>query len=203
MGKHDESKRLYKEDDEMYKKPWLLWEWSSDNRKDWIRCVFAPAWVEDCEYRRICERKEAEAMEAQEPEKIESKGHKWAHLMMAVAEEAKVSETPWDIIQYLNDDGAWHDQTRIPGFYNNIEYRIKPRTININGYEVPEPLRSFKDVDCVFVVDVVSGDIEIWNCNFKALEDQLSNGVIQETSKGAEQYLKAILSFTKQKIDSE
>ena len=79
--------------------------------------------------------------------------HKWHKEIMAVAEAAKTSDEPWDILHVL-----YVGETRIAPQCNwtyclpanlidlilcnpNYEFRIKPRTIMINGIEVPEPLR--------------------------------------------------------------
>ena len=81
--------------------------------------------------------------------------HEWSDCIMAVAEAAKTSDEPWAVLQKClynpSEDDAhqgWFDcnngadlgELFLP---NNpyIEYRIKPRTILINGIEVSEPLR--------------------------------------------------------------
>lgn len=46
---------------------------------------------------------------------------------------------PFKDIQYLGHYGAWIDMV---GFDidENVEYRIKPKTIIVNGVEIPKPL---------------------------------------------------------------
>lgn len=76
--------------------------------------------------------------------------HKWYECLVAVAEAAKTSDTPWAVLQkkYPSGDGRWldcdapEDVTILLNMFSNcIEFHIKPRTITINGIEVPEPCR--------------------------------------------------------------
>ena len=83
--------------------------------------------------------------------------HKWYDCLMAVAEAAKTSSEPWTVLQYrfkedVDKSSSWYgcvvaayiDLIRADN--PNIEFRIKPRTILINGIEVNEPLRVKPDM---------------------------------------------------------
>ena len=68
--------------------------------------------------------------------------HKWYKELMAVAEAAKTSDDPFDCIQWRTPHNEWTDEIQMPKWETSgVEYRVKPRTITINGIEVPEPCR--------------------------------------------------------------
>ena len=50
--------------------------------------------------------------------------------------------------------GRWLDKEG-GVFYSGAKYRIKPRTIRIGEYDVPEPMREAPDVGSVFQNDIV------------------------------------------------
>ena len=72
--------------------------------------------------------------------------HKWYECLVAVAEAAKTSSEPWTVLQYSFGGDAWHDcpESAVVDLFlgsPGVFFRIKPRTITINGIEVPEPCR--------------------------------------------------------------
>ncbi len=81
------------------------------------------------------------------------------------------------------------------------EYRIKPRTININGYEVPEPVRNPKHEDRIFYYDGLNAkpiyrgydEIRISHIHLR------DRGVLFASEEDCQAYIDAILSFTKEK----
>ena len=72
---------------------------------------------------------------------------KYADILQAMAERAKVSDTPWDIVEWAEKDtpDTWVQCYQFPGLYTDHIYRIKPRTIKIGNREVSEPVR-FEDM---------------------------------------------------------
>ena len=81
---------------------------------------------------------------------------------------------------------------------------IKPKTININGYEVPEPVRTrLNDGDTYYIPDVLSYDFYIsdWWSNTDQDLKFLNLGLIHLTKEAAIQHAKALLSFTA-KVDN-
>lgn len=53
---------------------------------------------------------------------------KYQHILEAMAERAKVSETPWDVIQYKNPTSDyWTTHLSFPSFLPDCEYRVKPK----------------------------------------------------------------------------
>jgi len=91
----------------------------------------------------------------------------------------------------------------LPCFHENMDFRLKQKTININGYKVPEPERVaprygdkyFKPSD----YNKKGYACHVW-CNdqddFRALE----NGVVHLTPEAAITHGKAIYSFTRNTI---
>lgn len=128
------------------------------------------------------------------------KPHKHAAIIKAYAERAQVSETPWDIIQVKSYDGTeWIDVCANPNFASG-EYRIKPRTININGFEVPEPaLDPLERGKKFFKIDLERDELcdeYIWHGDHFD-NHWLSLGVVHLTREAAQLHAKALLSFTK------
>lgn len=64
---------------------------------------------------------------------------KYTEILQAMAERAKVSDTPWDVIQY-KFGSAWYLCDKFPLFEPSGELRIKPKTIKVGNREVSEPL---------------------------------------------------------------
>lgn len=73
--------------------------------------------------------------------------HVHADLMMKYAEIAQRDQKPWTYFQVSCDSVEWVDCLQELQFLSKLDYRLKPRTININGFEVPEPLRSIPPYD--------------------------------------------------------
>ena len=67
----------------------------------------------------------------------ESKGHIHAHLMSQYAEDAMVSETPWEMWEWCCN-GEWVTCKKSPGWWECAQYRRKPKTHIVNGVEIPD-----------------------------------------------------------------
>jgi hypothetical protein len=109
-------------------------------------------------------------------------------------------------IQYYNVTGFWVDvNPRIPTFYENTKYRIKPKTININGFEVPEPCREpLQRGDEYCIADVSSGNGHSIQWNFSELDIKwLRLGIIHKTKEAADLHSTALLSFTRIEANHE
>ena len=69
----------------------------------------------------------------------ENKGHIHAHLMAQYAEDAMVSETPWDNWEFwLEKQKAWASLKSNPAWASTMQYRRKPKTHIVNGVEIPD-----------------------------------------------------------------
>lgn len=127
--------------------------------------------------------------------------HKHAENMMAYAQDAMETVTPWERWEYYGGmKDLWHPVRGHPRWSELTQYRRKPRTININGFDVPEPVREpLKYGVAYYIPDIGgypskygsflwSGDIYNTIC--------LNRGMIHLTQEAAEIHARAILSFT-------
>lgn len=125
-------------------------------------------------------------------------GHPHADLIMKYAEIAQYDDKPWLHFEYKASTGKWVTKNESSPFYSDENYRLKPRTININGFEVPEPLRVVPEVG-VRVYKVLTPYIE-YESYIDGDDDRkmLKAGIIHLTREAAEKHLEALLSFTKE-----
>lgn len=129
-----------------------------------------------------------------------SKRHIHAELMAQYAEDAKKTDEPWRLWEHKQPWCEWRGCKKTPIWNECIQYRRKPRTIRINGFDVPEPLRvgEVETGDTVWLADVVEGSarrvtfLEESRTNFGCL----MNGLVHQTKKAADLHVKALVSFT-------
>lgn len=123
--------------------------------------------------------------------------HIHAELMMEYAKDAMKHDKPWKLWQAAIPDSGWIDLAGPIAFHSEQQYRRKPKTININGFEVPEPAREpllfgqtyftlFGISDCV-KREWEGATIDV---------SRLKLGLIHLTAEAAEIHAKALLSFT-------
>jgi hypothetical protein len=102
-------------------------------------------------------------------------------------------------------DGEWRDHNHhsahkgAPAFHDAFTFRIKPKTININGYEVLEPCREpLKGGESYWCVCLTRCDVVLLCAWYGSEVDQklLQLGLIHKTEEAAEAHAKALLSFT-------
>ena len=123
------------------------------------------------------------------------KAHPQAEILRAVADGEEIEAfcgeewygvMPKTVLRYIYD--------------GNIPLRIKPKTININGIEVPEPMREEPEFNTEYwVADPVAagGAVDfIWQ-NMAADERWLSLGICHLTQEAAAIHANALLSFTR------
>ncbi len=121
-----------------------------------------------------------------------------------LAGETLVDLNDKEITLRLDSDtiAATHIHFELSGSVDSIclfDWKIKPRTININGYEVPEPMRvSPEEGEVYYVVCLPDSHITKYTfCNGHPETTWLSQGLLHKTKKAAELHLEALLSFTK------
>ena len=129
--------------------------------------------------------------------------HKHADLMLQYAKDAMETDRPWERWEWCHGDGPWKQAVRSPHWLEEFSYRRKPKTININGFEVPEPLRSLDGIWCVYYVVLGSSTPDLsGRVYFFSQEDipwiasYLDKGLVHATREAAELHAKALLSFT-------
>jgi len=127
-------------------------------------------------------------------------GHPHAENMKLYAENAAVNERPWELWEFFYN-GGWRGCIYHPEWDQKKQYRRKPRTININGFEVPEPLRDApSDGETCYIVNLAEDKVyaTIWYSAQSFFKQWLKSGIIHRTKEAAEIHLKALLSFTQQ-----
>lgn len=123
--------------------------------------------------------------------------HPHADLIMEYAKIAQYDDKPWKHFQ-LKYDSEWVVAENPLEFNEYIEYRLKPRIININGFEVPEPVRSIPAYGIpYFIINSPHVEDITWN-NSDVCKKLFKNGLIHLTREAAEKHLEALLSFTKE-----
>lgn len=131
----------------------------------------------------------------------------YKEMMMYATDAAKMDEpyTVWQVLNPLCPNDGWEDLVGQPGWYIDFSYRRKPKTININGYDVPEPVReplengdqyhlpSFNNIACGsgYKTSRWGGD----GIDMK----RLASGIIHLSEEAALSHAKALLSFTENK----
>ena len=124
--------------------------------------------------------------------------HKYLDCFIAMAERAKECDTPWDCIQsaWIGRPDNWNQCLSLPDFDDTaLLFRIKPRTIMINGIEVNEPLRvAPPDGTIVWEAHKMSnGDTGRWHYGFSwpHVVNLLINGRLHLTEENARAHYEA------------
>ena len=101
---------------------------------------------------------------------------------------------------YLPDEEAgWIHMCGHHHFEDNCKYRRKQKTININGFEVPEPIRGeLTRGQMYFVPRISDPDDPLWVTYYDLPSDisRIASGAVHLTAKAAILHAKALLSFT-------
>lgn len=131
--------------------------------------------------------------------------HIHAKLMAQFAIDAQNSETPWERWKFkAPGDSCWSNCVYSPHWFDEYEYMRIPEhcIININGYEVPEPMREAPKVGtkyfvasaayCTYKMDSFKWDGGAGDYKF------LAAGICHLSEDDAAIHTKALLSFTKE-----
>ena len=94
--------------------------------------------------------------------------------------------------------GEWRDMDAGTTFKNGLKYRIKPRTIRIGEYDVPEPMREAPEVDSIYYLPVLGeGDNQAvaWEDD-EYDREWLRLGLCHKTREASALHSKALISLT-------
>ena len=133
--------------------------------------------------------------------------HQYSNILRAIADGEE--------IEWQRSNGCWEHQDLSQTFaeiaynaYSPDRYRVKPKTITINGFEVPEPLREMpKDANRVFwpVLASASGSNSDWSYvsenNNVMLEAMLLQGLLHSTREDAQAHAHALISLAQWKSE--
>ena len=127
-------------------------------------------------------------------------GHVHAHLMALYAQDATETAKPWERWQFRRDPD-WRDCEEPLYWHEGIEYRRKPKTININGFEVPEPYKEALEIcQAYWVANPAAIMASAQSFTAHDIERHwLEAGLVHLTKEAAELHRKALLSFTEVK----
>lgn len=94
--------------------------------------------------------------------------HIHAELMMQYAEDATTTDEPWKLWEFRSGNARpWEAFGCHPAWLPDYQYRRKPRTICINGHEVPESMRKAPARGThVWITNLDSDDLvyeTVWN----------------------------------------
>ena len=181
---HEEEKKLFNQDARCHFAPWTLWEVKGPADTEFHPCISAPLWFIDCSYRR------------KQPRSTMKKINNQREFMQALLDGETVSNNNdyfgacWKM-KYNSVEitgGLYESPKKYPVY-------IKPKTININGFEVTEPVRSIKYYDqplWAFDLCMTYGEDEYFE-----IEKRMALGIIHSSEENAEIHRNALLSFTR------
>ena len=126
--------------------------------------------------------------------------HKHAAIIMQYAEKAQVSERPWEFFEVKVEETEWSELGHPPAFDRTYEYRLKPTTIRIGEYDVPDPLRVMPMTgELVFLADISNPLYHTITYFDKAIlvhVERWRMGLLHETKEAAILHSKALVSLT-------
>lgn len=126
--------------------------------------------------------------------------HVHAELMQQYADDAIISETPWQFWQWTDKyyNGTWNDLSDHPVWDISTQYRRKLKTILINGYEIPEPERKPLESGTKYYIPSISYRRTSYSWENDGVDRlYLTNGMIHLNEEAAILHSKALQSFTK------
>jgi hypothetical protein len=126
--------------------------------------------------------------------------HPYKDILIAIANGEQIQLK--DIIgNWFNVNNSFVLAGILKEIYTPERYRIKPKTININGFEVPEPLREAPKIGETYYVANTAAvrDMpgETYWVNDKADQKWLNLGLCHSTKEAAQIHIDALLSFTR------
>lgn len=117
--------------------------------------------------------------------------------------EVKIAWARGETVQYLyghSGNQEWLDWKIKNGinFEHSHGWRVKQKTIMINGIEVPAPLRKVEIGQQVFYIEITTDDLVLVETVKlpSGWDYWLSLGIIHSTYEAAKIHAKALLSFT-------
>lgn len=125
--------------------------------------------------------------------------HPYAHILRAIADGDTIQLKAVDA--WIDKDHATVLDLISSGRYTQEGIRVKPRTIEINGCVVPEPLRVEPEHgDTVYAVDLLSQKYTATSTWVGSNEDRvlLQRGVLHLTKEACRAHAHALISFSHQ-----
>lgn len=119
---------------------------------------------------------------------------KWCQELLPIVQAAANGET----IEYVSIAGGWETK-ELPSFAKAGKYRIKPHTIRIGEYDVPEPCREPLEKGDLYWVAALKEDSPLHGYTWE--DDRIDTvwllrGIIHRTQEAADIHSKALISLT-------
>lgn len=124
---------------------------------------------------------------------------KHAALAAIYAKQMAEMDEPWRLWEWKYTEFNWTPCKGHPSWLEDSEYRQTPKTININGHEVPEPMREKPEINSKYwIPSALSEDWVDW---FSYIDNNFGNrlldkGLCHATKEAAIAHAKALFSFT-------
>ena len=126
-------------------------------------------------------------------------GHIHAAAMAEYAKDAAETDMPWDLweVSMTESGDEYRNLFGHPDWEVTRKYRRKPKTILINGHEVPEPHRTpLKEGEVYWALSLFSGATSLRWKDDDFDNSYLENGFVHLTKEAAEKHFNALKSFT-------
>lgn len=132
------------------------------------------------------------------------KGHPHAASMALYAQDAAETTEPWKRWEWreYGGDSIYRPCTMMLEWKSGMEYRRKPRTIRINGVDVPEPLREAPALGTPYFYPSTTAINPVVETQWNLPSDDerlLKRGLCHLTREAADLHARALLSFTQVK----
>ena len=123
--------------------------------------------------------------------------HPHAASMLLYAQDAAETDKPWERWEYKPGVTGFKECLKHPEWNADFKYRRKPKTITVNGIEVPEPAREAPKMgEKFFVVTLTSPTLVndyLWTTH-RYNTQWLSKGLVHLTEEAAIAHAKAMLA---------
>lgn len=123
--------------------------------------------------------------------------HPHAASMLLYAEDAAETDTPWERWEFKGDDTGFNKCLKHPEWNVDFEYRQKPKSITVNGIEVPEPMRKEPEkAEWYYLAYPISEDLYAQCTWTGARIDRLwlEKGLLHSTPEAAIAHAKAMIA---------
>ncbi|WP_136334227.1 hypothetical protein [Morganella morganii] len=117
---------------------------------------------------------------------------------MAKAAEIAKTDQYWQrhFEEKFHSTDKWNPMSDV-FFQTHREYRLKPSFIDINGHQVPEPVREPLEDDQEYWIADIRYAVSVFNWENNDADNRwLERGIIHLTKEAAEAHSVAMLSFT-------
>ena len=126
---------------------------------------------------------------------------KHADLMMIYAGQAAEMDEPWKLWELRSPGFKWITCNKHPEWRKENEYRQIPKTISINGFEVPEPMREKPEIGdhywCIDPSEDELCDLMCWDGDSYDM-NRFKNGLCHLTRDNCIAHAKALFSFSEE-----